>query len=113
MMSLMTGASRREHLRRRIRSEVAMATRLCEAVTNPGLRKRLAGASLNIAAVEVFFLNADRAASNDEDQWLDIAEHWLAVHTSALRGLAFEAAPAVAPQGVAALSEQHAPSPSS
>ena len=90
-----------------------MATRLCEAVTNPGLRKRLAGASLNIAAVEVFFLNADRAASNDEDQWLDIAEHWLAVHTSALRGLEFEAAPPDAPQGVAALSEQHAPSPSS
>ena len=50
-----------------------MATRLCEAVTNPGMRKRLAGASLNIAAVEVFFLRADRAASNDEDQWLDIA----------------------------------------
>ena len=90
-----------------------MATRLCEAVTNPGLRKRLAGASLNIAAVEVFFLNADRAASNDEDQWLDIAEHWLAVHTSALRGLEFEVAPADAPQGVAALCEQHAPSPSS
>ena len=90
-----------------------MATRLCETLTDPGLRKRLAGASLNIAAVEVFFLNADRAPANDEDQWLDIAEHWLAVHTSAIRGLEFEAAPADATRGVAALSEQRAASPSS
>jgi hypothetical protein len=101
MMSVMTGAVRREHLRRQIRSEVSTAARLCEAVTDPGLRKRLAGASLNIAAVEVFFLNADRGPADGEDQWLDIAEHWLAVHTSALRGLEFEASPADAAAGAA------------
>ena len=95
----MTGAVRREYLRHLIQSEVATATRLCEAVTDPGLRKRIAGASLNIAAVEVFFLNADRVPAHDEDQWLDIAEHWLVVHTSALRGLEFETSPADATHG--------------
>lgn len=113
MMSVMTGAVRRDYLRRLIRSEVSTATRLCEAATDPGLRKGLAGVSLNIAAVEVFFLNHDRASAHDEDQWLDIAEHWLVVHTSALRGLAFEASPADPTQGAAALFEQRASSRSS
>jgi hypothetical protein len=113
MMGVMIGAVRREHLRRRIRSEVSTATRLCEAVADPRLRKRLARVSLNIAAVEVFFLNAERGSAHDEDQWLDIADHWLAVHTSALRGLEFEAAPADAAHGAAALVEQGSPFPSS
>jgi hypothetical protein len=113
MMSVMTGAVRREYLRRRIRSEVSTATRLCEALTDPGLRKRLAGASLNLAAVEVFFLNADRGSAHDEDPWLDIAEYWLAVHTGALRGLESEASPADARRGAAALFEQPSPSQSS
>ena len=109
----MTGAVRREHLRRQIRSEVSAATRLCEAVADPGLRKRFAGVSLNIAAVEVFFLNGDRGPAQDEDQWLDIAEHWLVVHTSALRGLEFEVSPADPAAGAAALFEQTSPSRSS
>lgn len=112
-MSVMTGAVRREYLRRRIRSEVSTATRLCEAVTDPGLGKRLAGVSLNIAAVEVFFLNPDPVPAHHEDQWLDIAEHWLVVHTSALRGLEFEASPADATPGAAALFEPSSSSRSS
>ena len=92
-MSCMIDLVRREHLRRRIRSEVSTADRLCEAVTNPGLRKRIAVVSINLAAVEVYFLNAARLPAHDEDGWLDVADHWLALHTTVLRGLEFEAFP--------------------
>jgi hypothetical protein len=97
-MGRMIDAARREHLRRQIQSAASTADRLCEAVTDPGLRKRLVGASLNIAAVEVFFLNADQTPPGEDDQWLDVAEHWLAVHTSVLRGLELEASPSSALQ---------------
>lgn len=99
-MSRMIDTARREHLRRQARSEAATADRLCETVTDPGLRKRIAAASLNITAVEVFFLNPARASSGEDDQWFDVAEHWLAVHTSVLRGLEFEASPSRALQAV-------------
>jgi hypothetical protein len=93
MMSRMVDVVRRENLRRHVQSETSAADRLCETVSDAGLRKRLAAASMNIAAVEVFFLNAARSPAHEEDQWLDVAEHWLVVHTSVLRGLEFEASP--------------------
>jgi hypothetical protein len=92
MMIGMIDVTRREQLRRRIGSAVSMADRLCEAVTNPGLRKRISAVSINITAVEVFFLDVAPLPAHEEKRWLGVAEHWLAVHTSVLRGCEFEAA---------------------
>ena len=104
---------RRDNLRCRIRSEASAADRLCEAVADPGLRKRIAAASMNIAAVEVFCLTAARLPAHEETSWLDVAEHWLAVHTSVLRGLEFEAAPNDAMKAAAATFERSAQFPGS
>ena len=87
---------RREQLRRQIRSEASTADRLCEAVTDSGLRKRISAASINLAAVEEFFLNTAGLPAHQGLAWLDVAEHWLAVHTSVLRGLEFELTPSIA-----------------
>jgi hypothetical protein len=88
----MLDVARRERLRRLIQSEAATADRLCAAVTTSELRQRASAVSINITAVEVFFLNANRLPAHDEERWLDAAEHWLAVHMTVLRGLAIEAA---------------------
>jgi hypothetical protein len=84
--------SRREQIRDLVRLETALADRLAESVTDPALRKRIAAASINVGAIEAFFLNHPRARSaEDERLWLEAAEHWLAIHVSALRGLEYEA----------------------
>ena len=83
---------RREQIRSLIRLETALADRLAETVTDYALRKRIAAASINVGAIEAFFLNHPRLRSADDERlWLEAAEHWLAIHVSALRGLEYEA----------------------
>ena len=92
MMGVMVDVVRRDDLRQRIGAETATAGRLCEAVTDCELRKRIARISLNIEAVEVYFLDRiSHRSAVDEERWLDIANDWLAIHVSVLRGLQYEA----------------------
>jgi hypothetical protein len=72
--------------------ETALADKLAETVTDGALRKRIAAASINIGAIEPFFLNHPLVRSAEDEQlWLEAAEHWLAIHVSVLRGLEYEA----------------------